>query len=643
MTQATLDFRVEDLAVLPPGDWRPPALEDLPDRLYGVVGFDLETEDRGLAAKGGAGWAWRDGGRVVGYAVAADNWRGYLPIGHPEGNLDPDRIRRWLNRVLADEAQPKVGASVMYDLGWAKRDGVEVRGPVYDVQLAEALLDEHRVERGAGYSLEALAREHLGRGKDETLLREAAEAYGVDPKAGLWRLPARYVGPYGEADAVLARDLWAQQVPRLRAEDLWDLCQLEHDLLPMYVDMRWRGVRVDVDRAERLRAEWVRRSAELVEEIRRRTGVAVNIWAAASLAPAFDAEGLAYGRTLKTDAPSITKEFLGAVDHWLPRAVLEARQLDKLVTTFVDGHLLGGLHAGRVHAEIHPLASDEGGTVTGRLSYSNPNLQQLPARSAVGRQVRECLLPEEGERWCSPDFASQEPRLLVHFASRVRVDGRPLPGALEMRDRYRADPSLDLHGVASEILGVPRKQGKVLNLAIIYGRGVPRTADELGLSTEETRELFERHAEAIPFARRLARLCQRQVERRGYVRSLLGRRVRFPLWEPASYERRDGRALPRAAAEAAWPGQRLAPARLHKALNSLIQPSAADQMKLAMLAVWRAGLGRRVLVQVHDELGCSVPDEATGHRIAELMRDAAPLDLPSQVDVSFGSNWGEAK
>lgn len=635
--QLLLGWRAEEMTSVPPIDWEPPAR--LPDRLEGdVIGVDLETRDDGLSANRGSGWPW-GGGTVVGYAIAADNFTNYLPVRHQGGgNLDPDLVKRWLRHALSDARQVKTFANAQYDLGWLLVEGIDVHGPIVDVQWAEALLDEYR----RSYSLDSIARDRLGRRKDEAVLRTVAGALNFDPKSELWRLPSRYVARYAIEDAVLTRDLWRVQQPLIESEGLQRIFDLEHALLPVYLAMRRIGIRVDLNRAQRLRQEWTTRRDELTNEVKRLTGVAVDLWVPQSLARALDSAGVGgYGRTAKTGAPSITAEFLQSCQHAVPKLILEARQLDKLVTTFIDGHVLGYQVNGRVHGEIHPLRGDDGGTVTGRLSMSDPNLQQLPTRTVEGNRIRECFLPEEGEEWCAPDFSSQEPRLLVHFAALTRVRNRPLPGAIEMRDRYREDPDTDLHQVASDIMSVPRKRGKVLNLAIIYGRGTATTATELGLSEEETQVLFDQHDQALPFARETARICQRLVNQRGYLVSLLGRRVRFPFFEPADWSLRSRVFLREDEARARWPGKRLVRARAHKALNSLIQPSAADQTKAAMLELHRAGLTRHMRVQVHDEIGNSVPSRRVGYQIAEIMRDAVQLEIPSKVDVSFGASWGE--
>jgi DNA polymerase I-like protein with 3'-5' exonuclease and polymerase domains len=639
--QIGLGFAQEEMTSFPQSDWTPPDLDSMPDRLYGSIGIDTETCDEGLRAGHGAGWAWDGGGHVVGYSVTADNWSGYLPIAHEGGgNVDAGRARRWLNHVLSDDNQLKIFANSMYDIPWARRDGVIIRGPDIDVQIVEALLDEHRFS----YALDDIAHDRIGERKDERLLFDAAAAHGFgttnrEVKSNIYKLHSRYVGPYGTWDSAAPRRIWAKQEPLCREQHLERIVALEHALLPMYIDMRRRGVRVDVPYAERLRERLASEVAAEVAEIKYRCGVEVSIWAADSIARVLKQEGIPYSLTKNSKRPSITQEYLESIDHWFTKAILRARERDKLVSTFIDGYVLGALHGGRVRSTIHPLKSDDGGTTTGRLSMSDPNLQNVPDKCGI----RPAFLPEDGEECASEDHAQQEPRLLVHFACKSKLpDGSRLAGAEAAQQRYVSDPNMDYHNFASEITGLKRKPAKILNLAIIYGRGKKETARELGVSMNDAEALFERHDRGMPFARQLSKMCQERVRDRGFLTSLLGRRIRFPFWEPREWNKRDGRMLRHDDAEKEW-GADLVHARIHKALNSLIQPSAADQMKMGMLAIWEAGLGRHVMIQVHDELINSVPDRAVADRIAEAMRDAVKLLVPSKIDVELGPTWMDSE
>ena len=620
--------------------WSPPNLSELPAKLVGLIAFDLETKDDGIGAGVGPAWPW-GGGRVVGISFKADNWSGYLPIAHEGGgNLDPEKVKRIARDWLGDAHQAKVGANVLYDLGWLRRLGVEVRGPVYDVQWAEALLDEHRW----GYSLDGLAKSYLNEGKDETLLKEAAAAWGLDAKSGLWKLPSVFVGPYAEADADRTRRVFEKQVPKLRASNLWDLFVMECSLLPLYLSMRWRGVRVDVDRAVQLKEQFTKDVAEIVKEVKRQTGVAVELYTPTSLAAVCDAVGLQYPRTKKTNAPSITAEWLKAQEHPVAKLLRHGRELGKLSSTFIDGAILGHCHNGRIHTEYHPLRGDEGGTIGGRLSSSNPNLQQIPARTKEGQLIRTCFLPEEGQQWYSCDYSQQEPRLTVHYASITKRNGVSLPGAKEALEKYAENPRLSYHQMVADETGLPYKAAKALNLALTYGRGVKSTAEELGITEEKAREYIAKYHERVPFVKALDHEIGIRVERDGELHTLLGRICRFPMWEPADWEKaRHCTPCPLWKAKKTWPGEPLRRAWMHKKLNRLIQGSGADQTKKAMVDIMNAGYTENILAQVHDELGLSLDGPNQAKKVAQLMIDAVKLNVPVIVDIEAGPSWGECK
>jgi DNA polymerase I-like protein with 3'-5' exonuclease and polymerase domains len=646
--QGELGFAVDEVTRVPDSPWAPPDMSALPDRLEGPIAVDTETCDPALKAQG-AGWAWPGGGHVAGYSVAAANGCWYLPVRHEGGgNVCEDAAKRWLRSVLSDPDQPKIFAHCQYDLGWMRRSGIEVFGPIVDVQWAEALLDEHRRE----YSLESIARDRLGVGKDEGILQDALQAYGLD-KGGLHKLPARFVGPYAEVDALRTLEIWRKQEPLIDEADedgrsLREVFDLEHSLIPLYLDMRWRGVRIDVDYVEQLVKTLSDRCDRLAQGLVSNHGFGSSPWATGAIEKALDAAGVrGIGRTA-TGKSSITQTFLERCGHPLAQEIVEWRKLDKLVGTFLQGQLLNQLHGDRVHGEIHPLKADKAGdsgglkgTTTGRISMSQPNLQFIPTRTDDGKLIRAAFLPEEGDDYGSPDFNQQEVRLLVHFAYLSKQ-----PGADEARRRFIEDPSLNYHKFAASLMGIAEyKIAKIINFAILYGRGVRETAAQLQMSEDETRQKFKLHEQEMPFAKKLSWTCQETVRRRGYLRSLSGRRMRFPLWEPADWDQRDGTMLPIEQARGRWPGERLERARIHKALNSLIQPSAADQTKMAMRALLDEGLGKHVLMQVHDELGCSVPRDGgrTAAQIKEVMEGAVELSVPSRADVKLGANWKEAK
>jgi DNA polymerase I-like protein with 3'-5' exonuclease and polymerase domains len=595
-----------------------------------IMAVDTETRDSNLE-RYGPGWARRDG-QIVGFAIAVDGWRGYFPVAHEGGgNLDKDLVYRWVRDVLKLPC-PKVFHNAAYDLGWLGTEGFEVRGTVHDTMLAAPLLDEDRYS----YSLNSLGYDWLKRGKSEEGLRHAAADFGLDAKKELWRLPAMFVGQYGEDDAALTLDLWRHCEVAMAQNDVESIYRLEQRVLPALVAMTRRGVRFDRSRCEKLVGDLKRREQELHREIHRLTGVKVDIWAAASVAIAFDRVGVTYGRT-ETGQPSFTKAWLDECGHPLAKMIVEAREVQKTYSTFLESYLGFSAKDGRVHTHFNQLRNDEGGTVSGRLSASNPNLQQVPARhEIIGPMVRGLFLPEDGQQWGSIDFSSQEPRLLVHYAGLLG-----LPGAQRMVDAYCENPRMDFHQMVADLAGIKRKAAKTIGLGLMYGMGKAKLAASLGLSVDEAVELIDTFHERVPFLRGTVERVMNRVDHPasgGAIRTLLGRKCRFPLWEPTKWG--SNKPLPHEQAVVAY-GPSIKRSGTYKGLNRLIQGSAADQCKAGIAALHEAG--ETLLLQVHDEVVVSVDDRAHGERCAQIMSDAVKLLVPSVCDVEIGENWGSAK
>jgi DNA polymerase I-like protein with 3'-5' exonuclease and polymerase domains len=313
--------------------------------------------------------------------------------------------------------------------------------------------------------------------------------------------------------------------------------------------------------------------------------------------------------------------------------IVQAREYQKARSTFVDT-ILKHQVKGRIHAELHPLRSDNGGTVTGRFSYSNPNLQQIPARHGeIGPMIRSLFLPEEDCVWGAFDYSSQEPRIVVHYAKLMGFQG-----AEEFSQQYNQNANTDFHQMAADIVGVPRKQAKDINLGLFYGMGTKKLAASLGLEYEDAQELFATYHDKVPFVRQLHEYCSNRATNKGVIRTLLGRRCRFDKWEPNKY----GVWKPMTHKEAYNEhGPAIKRAFTYKALNKLIQGSAADQTKAAMVALAEENI--LPMIQVHDELDISVESEKQAKEIKEIMETCAKLEVPSVVDAEVGANWGEAK
>ena len=349
----------------------PETFPDLSQAKY--IAIDLETKDPNLKSRGSG--AVIGEGEIIGFALAVDGWSGYYPIGHREGNLDKRIVLDYIKEVCATDAV-KIFHNAMYDVCWLRAYNIKINGFIVDTMVMSSLIDENRLS----YTLNSIGFEYLREVKDEKGLKAAAEAAGVDAKSEMYKLPAMDVGAYAEKDAELTLELFKVLSREIHKQNLSEIFDLETQLFPCLIDMKFKGVRVDVEAAHQLKQSMVQEEQELLLTVKKETGIEPQIWAARSIAKVFDKLDLHYERTLKSQAPSFTKNFLSEHKHPLVQKIAKAREINKAHTTFIDT-ILKHEHRGRIHADINPIRSDQGGTVTGRFSYSNPNLQQIPARN----------------------------------------------------------------------------------------------------------------------------------------------------------------------------------------------------------------------------------------------------------------------
>lgn len=630
---------------IPDTGWLPPTY--LPDLSRArVISIDCETYDPELLDHG-PGWA-RGKGHIVGVSVGADGGgRWYFPIRHevePEHNWSPETVLAWLRDTLANPAQPKVGANLMYDVGWLRHEGVTVAGELVDVQYAEALLDER-----AEVALETLAQKYLGEGKESSLLyRWCADFYGGKPnsaqRANIYRSPPRLVGPYAESDADLPLRVAVAMYPHLVREGMIDLFRMECDLIPMLIDMRFAGVTVNIPRAEELRETLAEREKLEAAKLRNLVGFDVDINSAETLARAFDKVGLGYNKTAK-GKPSFTKDFLKAVQHPVADHIREIRKLAKLRGTFVESYILNSHVDGRVFGQFHPLRGDEGGTRSGRFSSSTPNLQNLPSRDdELAPLVRGLFIPDPGhQQWRKYDYNQIEYRFLAHFAVGPMSD--------EIRSIFNADPNTDYHVMTQELVHrqtgqlLDRKPIKNINFGLIYGMGVDKLAGGLGLSVKAGKELFAAYHKGAPFAKATMEACSEEARDTGIITTILGRKSRFDLWEPQGWGS-EGMALPYEQAILKY-GQ-IRRAYTHKALNRRLQGSAADMMKMAMWRCYKDGVFAETGIPrltVHDELDFSDPGgkDAAFREMRNILENAMPLRIPIKANCDIGPDWGHVE
>ena len=593
-------------------------------KLEGKVAVDLETCDTELV-KEGPGWP-RKRGYVIGIAVANASFKGYYPIAHSGGgNMDEKKVVKYIKSICEDDSIEKIFHNAQYDIGWLSTLGIETKGKVHDTMVAAALIDENRFS----YTLNSIVHEYLGEFKNEQKLKAAADAFGVNAKSEMYKLPAEFVGEYAEADADLTYKLHEKLSWEIVKDNLTTIYDVECRLINVIFQMTRRGVRFDVDKCLTLNDKFRNKEKKLMKRIKDLTGLNIEIWAAASISKAFDSLNLPYERTDKTNAPSFTKMFLTDHPHELPRLIMQARELNKLRGTFLKG-LLDHTHEGRIHAHINQIRSDSGGTVTGRFSYYHPNLQQIPNRSQFAQELRKLFIPDQGQYWLKADYSQQEPRLLTHFARLVDQ-----AGSREVQEAYNKK-DLDFHQQTAEMAGVERRLAKTIGLGVMYGMGYNKLARELDLEPQEAKTMLQDFHAKVPFMKGMLEIVMNRANNKGVIRTLLGRKCRFDLWEPTSWGVH--RALPLNQAQSEY-GMAIKRAGTYKALNRLIQGSAADQTKRAMVNVYDE-LGIIPHIQVHDELNCSVKDENEGKKVKEVMENCVKLEVPSKVDINVGESWG---
>jgi DNA polymerase I-like protein with 3'-5' exonuclease and polymerase domains len=609
-------------------EWSAP--ENYPDlKGYKYIAIDLETKDPNLKTRGSG--AIQGMGEIVGFAIAVDGWSGYYPIAHEGGgNMDRQKVLKWIKEVLETPAT-KIFHNAMYDICWLKAYGFKINGMIVDTMVMASLIDENRFS----FTLNSISFEFLREVKDEKALKEAAESFGLDAKAEMYKLPAMYVGNYAEKDAQLTLELFKTLSREIKKQNLENIYQLETELFPCLIEMKFKGVRVDVEKAHKLKQQLNTKEKQLLLEVKKHTGEEVEIWAARSIAKVFDKLALPYELTSKSKLPSFTKNFLSEHPHPTIKLIAKAREINKAHTTFIDT-ILKHQYKGRIHADINPIRSDQGGTVTGRFSYSNPNLQQIPARNKdLGPMIRSLFIPEVNHKWGCFDYSQQEPRLVVHYAAATE----PIcfdDSVIQIVEKFKND-SVDFHQTVADMADISRTQAKTINLGLFYGMGKNKLQAELGLTKVDADNLFNKYHENVPFVKDLMNRTSNHAQASGSIGTLLGRKCRFDKWEPNTF----GMHTPMTyeEAERTYGRGRIKRAFTYKALNKLIQGSAADMTKKAMLDLYKEGIIPHI--QIHDELDISIESEEQAKKIIEIMENAVTLAVPNKVDFESGDTWGD--
>ncbi len=648
--------------------------EDLDLKGIDTVAVDIETYDPNLKTKGLG--AIRNDGFICGIAVATEKDTAYFPLQHSDTDIDPERINKiWdvLNeKIFQNENITKVFHNAMYDVCWIRSvTGKMMKGKIVDTMIAASVIDENRFR----YSLDSLSKDYLNDSKYKYDLQQKTLEWSggtvKDPMTNMHKLPASIVKEYAKQDVDLTFKLWnlfnkkIDEVLYTKDDGEQKTCrqifELETKLFLCLVDMKFKGVRIDVEKATAFGKHLKKRRDQIVKAIESITTIKVDIWAAASIKNLLDHLCIKdYKVTPKSKMPQLPKDYLKTHNNKCLRMIAKAREYDKAVNTFIDG-LLGYVHEGRIHADINQIRSDSGGTVTGRFSMSNPNLQQIPSKGFIGKKMRELFIPDEGYKWGSFDYSQQEPRIVVHYAIKLG-----LPDTETLQEEFDKDDA-DFHQIVAEMANISRKQAKTINLGLFYGMGKIKLQKELGLDQSKARALFNEYHSRVPFVRDLSQQLIQFAKENRLLFTLHDRFCRFDKWEttnkewnPETNRFNEVPLYTEAQAREAFKGEMLdkfkenkidpnymdyfnryyTPAFTYKALNRLIQGSAADMTKKAMVDLYEKGIIPHI--QIHDELCFSTTDHES-EMIRETMEQTIPLEVKNKVDYESGPNWGTIK
>jgi DNA polymerase I-like protein with 3'-5' exonuclease and polymerase domains len=664
-----------------------PRVEDLDLTDIDIVSVDLETYDPELKKKGSG--AVRGVGKVCGIGICTGKQTCYFPIRHENSdNLDIQETWDLLNkRLFQDPKIKKVFHNAMYDVCWIRAEtGLMPKGELLDTMIAASVIDENRMR----YTLDSISKDYLTESKYKyDLQAKSLKEFGIkDPLNNMHKLPYSLVKDYAEQDVKLTLKLWHVFEPKLKEiifvnpegekKTLQKIFKLETDLFPCLVDMKFKGVRVDVEKAKQFGNELETERDQLIKDIHTETKIKVEIWASASIKKLLDQQKITdYKKTPKSGMPQLPKQYLRTHKNKYLRMIARARECDKAKNAFVEG-LLSFVHKGRIHADINQIRSDQGGTVTGRFSMSNPNLQQVPAKGEIGKRIREIFIPEEGCTWGSFDYSQQEPRIVVNYALKWELGGTD-----SLAESYTKNPDTDFHKIVADMAKIPRSQAKTINLGLFYGMGKMKLQKELELSPQQARDLFYDYHSKVPFIKELTNGLIQFAEEHELIYTLGDRFCRFDRWEP--YEKQWNASIGRFEIEVKveekkyneekeeWQtitSYRYEPvpvltkenaklkykekypedidcenfdkhyrlAFTYRALNRLIQGSAADMTKQAMVNLYKAGIVPHI--QIHDELCVSIPHKEKALQVKRIMENAIRLRIPNKVDYAAGNNWG---
>ena len=652
--------------------------EDLDLTDVHTVAVDIETWDPGLKTKGLG--AVRGEGFITGVAVATGKDTAYFPLNHsdidPE-KIDQDQIWKVLNdRIFQNEKITKVFHNAMYDVCWIRAvTGKMMKGRLVDTMIAASVIDENRFK----YSLDSLSKDYLNDTKYKyDLQNKTLEWSGgmvKDPMSNMHKLPASIVKDYAKQDVDLTLKLWnlfnkkLDEVLYTKVDDDGNkeektsrkIFELETKLFPCLVDMKFKGVKIDVEKARAFGKRLGKTKTNIINYIERRTGIKIEMWAASSIKALLDHQKITDYKKTKAGLPQLPKDYLSSHKNKYLRLIAKARNFDKTQNTFIEG-LLGFVHKGRIHADINQIRSDQGGTVTGRFSMSNPNLQQIPSKGFIGRKMRELFTPEDGCVWGSFDYSQQEPRIVVHYAIKLG-----LPGTTDLKNEFDKEDA-DFHQIVADMAKISRTQAKTINLGLFYGMGKLKLQAELGLDRMGAKKLFDEYHAKVPFVRQLSQDLIEFASDNRLLFTLHDRFCRFDKFESTDkhwnnetnrfdpvplYTEEKAKQAYQAEVTEKYKDDKIpadymkhfdrhyVPAFTYKALNRLIQGGAADMTKKAMVDLYEKGILPQI--QIHDELCLSIKDDKQAMEVKETMENAISLEVKNKTNYKQGKNWGSIK
>lgn len=543
-----------------------------------ILTLDFETRDTGIKAKKGAGWVYADF-RILGagYKVGEGPTIFTTDMNELKSEVEAADI------IVAHNAQYELGC--LFFLKMFPKEKL-----IVDTAILAKLYDNTY----RSYSLDALADSFFGMKKETAALESVAQDLGIrNPMANIdliFEAAPHIVEQYCKTDVDITYKLYSLLMSELY-DDAIKLLSMFSSLLKGLVTWRAKGVRVNTSAIEKHALAMREFEAEALEKFYTFCPN-VNINSPKQLKEAFLGLGLDVDNTVDSKWRKTQK-------HPAVLALEDAKKYNKLIS-FIEG-IEERLENGRLYPEINIL----GATETGRTTSSNPNIQQIPKRHELASTyIRSLFLPEEGEQWASLDFSSQEPRIQIHYGAAIKDRS-----ALVLAQGYKKDPTFDMHAAVAKMAGISRSEAKTLNLGLSYGMGEEKLAGSLGVDLKEARRIKKAYNTMVPYLKVLSKAVENSAREKGYVKTILGRRLSFDSEAP------------------------------YKSLNKLIQGSAADQTMLCLAKAYEENIS--VMFSIHDSIELSVADDLTANKMRDIMISSLDLLVPSYTEVVIGSTWGD--